>query len=441
MEFINGSTESVYTNINSINSFIDKKVKVKGIVHKIRNMSGFAFVILRTERDLIQCVYSPDQAMFSMENIKEGDAVVFEGVVIRDDRSKIGYEIKILNAEKKSSSVEEFPVTINQKLLNLPIDTNLAYRPLTLRHPMERAIFKIQEGIVRGFRDFLRGKSFTEIHTPKIVASGAEGGANIFELDYFGKRAYLAQSPQFYKQTMVGVFERVFEVAPVFRAEKHGTTRHLNEYISLDFEMGFIDDFRDIMEMETAMLQHIFRILNEEYIQELKIFNVQLPQVESIPTVSFYEAKRILFDRYKVVDSDCEDLSPEDERLLGNFVKEEYGSDFIFVTHFPSTKRPFYTMDDKENENQTLSFDLLFKGVEITTGGQRIHNYEEQVAKMVRKGLNVEDFESYLMIHKFGIPPHGGLGLGLERLTMNILNLKNVRLASLFPRDINRLIP
>jgi len=282
---------------------------------------------------------------------------------------------------------------------------------------------------------------FTEIHSPKIVAEGAEGGANIFKLDYFGKQAYLAQSPQFYKQMMVGVFERVFEIAPVFRAEKHDTARHLNEYTGVDFEMGFIESFEEIMQMETAMLRYIMTFLQEQYEQELALLKVQLPEIRSIPAVKFSEAKEMVAKEYHREIKDRHDFEPEEEKLLCELIKKQTGSEFVFVTHYPSKKRPFYAKESVENCELTESFDLLFRGLEITTGGQRIHSYKEQVAKMERLGMNLSLFESYLMMHKYGMPPHGGLGLGLERFTSKLLGQENVRRATLFPRDTGRLEP
>ena len=251
----------------------------------------------------------------------------------------------------------------------------------------------------------------------------------------------MTQSPQFYKQMMVGVFERVFEVAPVFRAEKHNTTRHLNEYISMDMEMGYIDSFTDLMQAETAFLQRMVRLLETEYADDLKRLGVELPRVDEIPTVRFDEAKRLVSEAYDRPIRDPYDLEPEEEHNIGRYFKEKYGADFVFVTHYPSKKRPFYAMDDPEDPKYTLSFDLLFRGLEVTTGGQRIHDYDQQVQKMLDRGMHPEEFESYLMIHKHGMPPHGGLGIGLERLTAQLCGLDNVRYASLFPRDLHRMEP
>jgi nondiscriminating aspartyl-tRNA synthetase len=416
-------------------------VAIHGMIHNLRDMGDFCFVILRKKDGLVQCVYDCDGKDDIAGKIKEGCAVEITGRVQFDDRAPNGFEVHIEKVNVMSVPHEPMPVNINKKKLGVSLDTNLSLRPITLRNLYQRALFKMQEGVVRGFREYLRIQGFTEIRSPKIVASGAEGGANIFKLDYFGQKAYLAQSPQFYKQTMVGVYERVMEVGPVFRAEKHNTTRHLNEYTSMDFEMGFIDSFGDIMDMETGMLRYMFDLLKNEYSKQLELLGVELPEIKAIPQVRFAEAKVLVSEKYGKKIKDPYDLTPEEEQLIGQLFKEEYDSDFVFVTHYPSKKRPFYAMDDPEDNRYTLSFDLLFRGMEITTGGQRIHDYQEQVNKMISKNMNPEDFSSYLMIHKYGIPPHGGLGIGLERLCMKIIGENNVRFTTMFPRDMTRLEP
>jgi nondiscriminating aspartyl-tRNA synthetase len=420
---------------------IGNQVRLCGSIYKIRNMSGFAFVILRTKRMMVQCIYSKDFSEFALEELKEEACVIITGEVIAEERSRSGYELRLLKVQILSTPSEELPVVINNKTLEVSLETLLDYRPITLRNEKERAIFKLQEGICRGFREFLTSEQFTEIHSPKIVYAGAEGGANIFELDYFGGKAFLAQSPQFYKQMMVGVYERVFEIAPVYRAEKHDTSRHLNEYISVDFEMGYLESFTELMQMETRMLTHTLQFLKENYKQELELLKVSIPNATEIPAIRFHEAKQIISEEYKRKIKDMEDFEPEEEKLLYELIRKKTGSEFVFVTHYPTKKRPFYAMEDQENPDVTLSFDLLFRGLEITTGGQRIHNYEEQIRKMQARGMNTEAFESYLMLHKYSIPPHGGLGLGLERFTSRLLEQSNVRYSSLFPRDLKRLIP
>ncbi len=445
MDKINGVMTSDYVSFSEFKNYDGQVVRIRGYVHRIREMTGFSFVIIRTDKDLIQCVYAPEFSSYRWdEKITEETCVIVTGKVVssKDAKGNDRYELQIHDVEILSSPAELLPIVINKKQLdNIQLNTILDLRPVSLRNPKERSIFKLQEGIQRGFREYLTKQGFTEIHSPKINFAGAEGGTNVFKLDYFGKQVYLAQSPQLYKQALVGVFERVFEIAPVFRAEHHDTSRHLNEYISMDFEMGFIKDFTDIMNMETGALKYIMNLLKTEYANEVELLHANIPEIDSIPSIKFMEAKEIIMKKFKYQPSDMKDFDPQEEELLGKYAKKELGSDFIFITHYPSRKRPFYTMDDPSDPEYTLSFDLLFRGLEITSGGQRIHDYNEQVAKMVKCGMNPEEFETYLMLHKYGAPPHGGLGLGLERLTMHLLGFKNVREATMFPRDINRVTP
>ncbi len=438
---IAGTTGQPPLTSEEIGQYAGGTVRIRGSIYKIRKMSDFAFVLLRTPREVLQCVYEPVYAAFDLEMLKEESCVILTAEVIPEERSKTGYDLRLKEAEILSVPYEESPIVINQKLVGTSLENLLNYRPVTLRNNSQRAIFKFQEGVVNAFRTFLIAERFTEIHTPKIVQAGAEGGANIFKLDYFGRQAYLAQSPQFYKQMMVGVFERVFEIGPVFRAEKHDTKRHLNEYTGVDFEMGYIESDTDIMEMETKMLRYTVEYLKEHCEKECSLLQVKLPVIVDIPAIPFEEAKTLIADTYKRHAHEAKDFEPEEERLLCELVQKETGSEFVFVTHYPGEKRPFYAMDNRQNPNVTDSFDLLFRGLEITTGGQRIHDYREQIAKMKRFGLDPAQFESYLMLHKYGVPPHGGLGIGLERFTSRLLMLDNVRYASLFPRDINRVTP
>jgi nondiscriminating aspartyl-tRNA synthetase len=416
-------------------------VRIHGMVHVHRDMGDFAFIIVRLSDGLIQCVVDQSTRLEGASDLRDEYAIRAEGLLFAEPRAPGGYELRLSEVTVLSKPHSPRPVHLGKKISHMSLEANLALRPITLRHQRQRAVFRLQEGLGRGFRDYLHAQGFTEVRTPKIVSAGAEGGSNIFRLDYFGRKAFLAQSPQFYKQMMVGVFERVFEVAPVFRAEKHSTARHLNEYTSMDFEMGFIDSFEDIMAMETGMLQYAFDLLKRDYAAELQLLGVVLPSADSIPQVRFDIAKQRVAERYNRRIKDPYDLEPEEERLIGELYKEETGSDLVFVTHYPSKKRPFYAKDDPADTRFTLSFDLLFRGLEITTGGQRIHDYEDQVAKMVDRGMNPDDFETYLMIHKYGMPPHGGLGIGLERLLMMLIGETNVRNTVLFPRDLSRLDP
>lgn len=417
------------------------EVKLEGAVHIIRDMGEVAFVILRKSEGLVQCVYEEGSVDFPLKDLKEESAVAVTGTVKKEDRAPGGVEVRLQTITVLSEPTEPMPLAVNKWKMNTSLEAMLNMRPIALRNVRERAKFRIQEGVVRAFRDFLHSQGFTEIHTPKIGAKGAEGGANIFKLEYFHRPAVLAQSPQFYKQMLVGVFDRVFEVGPVFRAEKHNTKRHLNEYTSLDFEMGYIDGFEDIMAMETGFLQYTMKLLERDYAKELKMLGVTLPNVEQIPAVRFDEAKQKVAEKYHRQIRNPYDLEPEEEALIGQYYKEECGADFVFVTHYPSKKRPFYAMDDPADPTYTLSFDLLYHGLEITTGGQRIHDYQMLLDKIEKRGMTTEGMEQYLAVFKYGMPPHGGLGIGLERLTMKLVGEDNVRETTLFPRDLSRLEP
>lgn len=413
----------------------NRAVTLHGMVHALRDLGGVTFLTLRTREGLVQCV-CPRRP----EGVREECAVSVSGVLRPEPRAPGGAELAETRFTVLSRPAAPPPVPLSKKS-SVSLDTELSLRPVTLRAPRARAVFRIQAAICRAFREFLQEEGFTEIHTPKLGRAGAEGGSSQFRVDYFGRKAVLAQSPQLYKQVMVGVFERVYEIGPVFRAEKHATQRHLNEYTSLDLEMGFLRSFTDLMALEQGFLRRLVALLRQEYAGELALLGAELPDAEHIPAVRFDEAKRLAAEAYGYAIREPYDLEPEEEQHIGRYAKEVWGSDFVFVTHYPGRKRPFYTMDDPEDPRYTLSFDLLFRGMEITTGGQRIHNYGQQVEKLKARGMEPEDFSGYLLFHKHGAPPHGGLGIGLERLTMQLCGLDNIRRASLFPRDRTRLEP
>lgn len=443
MEFIKGLKQK---NVLTLQQLIEQKpmdqtVRVEGAIHTIRDMGDISFVVLRSRDGLLQTVLE-NGAMESLPMVlREEMTVIAEGMIREETRAPYGFELRLQQIEILSIPEEIMPLPVAKWKMNASLEARLNVRSLSLRNIRERARFKLQEGIVRGFRGYLISQGFTEIHTPKLGAKGAEGGSNMFKLQYFHQPAVLAQSPQFYKQMMVGVFDRVFEVGPVFRAEKHNTKRHLNEYTGLDFEMGYIQDFTEIMAMETAFLQYTMKLLKEDYAKELEILEIELPEVTQIPMVSFEKAKKLASTKYGRQMKAPYDLEPEEEQLIGKYFKEEYGADFVFITHYPSKKRPFYAMDDPEDQRYTLSFDLLFRGMEITTGGQRIHQYKELIQKIQERGMEEEGMKQYLRTFQHGMPPHGGLGIGLERLTMQLIGEENVREVSLFPRDMHRLEP
>ena len=330
MEFMTGKTEKKTVLISDILSgeYEGKEVLLNGAVHKIRDMGEVAFVVLRTREGLVQTVYEEGTTTPELKELCEEAAVTVKGTVALEERAPQGFEIRAVSFEILSKPVEPMPIAINKWKMNTSLETKLDLRPLSLRNVKERAKFRVQEGIVRGFRDYLHSQGFTEIHSPKIGARGAEGGANLFRLEYFHKHAVLAQSPQFYKQMMVGVFDRVFEAAPVFRAEKHNTKRHLNEYTSLDFEMGYIDSFEDIMEMETGFLQYTMKLLETEYAKELKMLGVTLPKVDEIPQVRFDKAKELVAEKYNRKIRNPFDLEPEEESLIGQYFQRRNGCRF-----------------------------------------------------------------------------------------------------------------
>lgn len=431
---------NVYTSPEELANHIGETIVLRGAVHKIRHMRGFAFVLLRGDREITQCVYG-EGARFPLDALQEECCVALTGNVAEEPRSRTGYEIHIVDVDILSRPAAPMPIVINNRELPATLEHLLDYRPLTLRNAEERAIFKAQEGIARGFRAYCEREGMTEIHTPKLVRSGAEGGASMFELDYFGQTACLAQSPQLYKQMMAGVFGRVFEIGPVFRAENHDTSWHLNEYTSMDCELAYVGSLQELMMFQQRMMEHIMAELYGKYAPELEVLGAALPEVKEIPSLSFTDAKELLKIRYGFHPADMLDFEREEERLLGEHARREWESDFLFVTGYPSAKRPFYTRDKEDDPAFTESYDLLFRGVEITTGGLRIHDYEHQLGKIRSRGMDVEEFAPYLMIHKHGMPPHGGLGIGLERLTARLLGLDNLRRAALFPRDRGRLSP
>ena len=424
--------------ISELNGLIDEKVCVQGWVYKIRRLKFITFVIIRDRTGLVQCIV--DNNKFDISEIAIESVVSIIGKVKESNNKLNPFEVEVEGIEVISKVKDELPIEVNKENLEVNLDTMLNNRILSLRHPKINAIFKVQNLIVNLFREFLNKEGFTEINTPKLVKEGAEGGTEVFEVKYFEEKAYLAQSPQFYKQMMVASgFERVFEVGHAYRAEEHNTNRHLNEYISMDLEMGFIEDESDIMDLEENLLKYIIETLKISGKEYLELLQVELPAINNkIPRIKFEEAINILKENYNKNDLEG-DLDPEAEKLLCKYVKENLNSDFVFLTNYPRKKIPMYTMP--LGEEGMHSFDLLFKGIEITTGGQRIHDYKMLVENMKCKGLNPNNYDNYLEIFKYGMPRHGGLAIGLERITAKLLGLENVREATLITRDRKRLIP
>lgn len=424
--------------INKLNNYIGEKAKIEGWVHRVRCLKTITFLILRDRTGLVQCII--DNNLIDIASIKLESVISIVGEVKESNNKLNNFEIEVNSLDIISSCNNELPIEINKEELNINLDTMLNNRVLSLRHEKINSIFKVQNIIVGGFREYLISEGFTEIFTPKLVAEGAEGGSEIFEVKYFENKAYLAQSPQFYKQMMVAAgFESVFEIGHVYRAEQHSTNRHLNEYISMDIEFGFINNEEDIMELEENLLKFIIGKIENEGKKYLELLDIELPKIiDNIPRMKFSEALDILSREYNKTDLDG-DLDPEAEKLICEYAKEKLGCEFIFLTHYPRRKRPMYTM--AYGETETRSFDLLFRGIEITTGGQRIHEYNMLIDNIKYKGLKPENYESYTEVFKYGVPKHGGLAIGLERITSKLLGLENVREATLITRDRNRLTP
>lgn len=416
----------------------EQTLLLRGWIHKIHDLGKITFIHLRDKTGIIQLV---------LDNGLEADlklemCIEVQGEKIHNEKAPEGIEVLVSNIEVLGKAYyDTLPFEISNYKMKASLETQLDYRTLSLRRPKLRAVFKIQEEIVEAFRLYLRAQRFSEIHTPKIISSSTEGGSEMFTVKYFDRRAFLAQSPQFYKQMMVGAgFERVFEIGHAYRAELHNTWRHLNEYVSLDVEMGFIKDEFDLIKLEEGFIKFLFDHLRKTCSKELEFHNVTPPEISEIPKIPLKDVQELLLEKYNK-RSPVGNIDAEGEVLLSKYIKETFNSDFVFLTKYPISKRPMYTMPDGDLEGATKSFDLIYKGLEITTGGQRIHDYEMLKENVIKFGLVPEDFSFYLESFKYGMPPHGGFAIGLERLTMKILELENIREATLLPRDMKRLEP
>jgi nondiscriminating aspartyl-tRNA synthetase len=421
---------------------VGQQVRLKGWLHRLRKLGEVNFLVLRDRAGIAQCVLGPSD-LAPLHGLLVETVVDVVGTVVEAAQAPGGFELHHVTVEVISPVHDATLFALYKNTIRATLPTFLDHAVVGHRAPDRRAVLKLASGVMAGFRETLRARDFTEIQTPKLVASATESGANVFGVEYFGRNAYLAQSPQFYKQIMVGVFERVFEVGPVFRAEPHSTTRHVNEYVSLDVEFGFIRDHFDVMALLTEVIRGILGHLQQHYAAELKLLEVEMPMLpDSIPWIHFPKAQQMLHDQFGVTDALGEpDLAPEHERLLGQWAKSEHHSDFLFVAGYPMVKRPFYTHPDPADTRYSNSFDLLFRGTELVTGGQRLHLYKDYIEAARRFNYPLEPFETYFETFKFGMPPHGGFAIGLERFVMQLLCLDNIRLATLFPRDIHRLTP
>lgn len=411
-----------------------QRTRIEGWVHRRRRLSSVTFLIIRDRSGLTQVVVTDPEVREQVDGLGEETVVRVEGLPTPNPKAPRGVELTEPKITNLSAVAATPPVELWRPTLEATLPTLLDHAPVVWRHPAQQAVWRVAAASLRGFRQALDARSFTEIQTPKLVGGSTESGANVFEVDYFGDTAYLAQSPQFYKQMMVGVFERVYETGPVFRAEPHDTVRHLAEYVSLDAEFGFIADHRDVL----AVLRDVLAGMVQALVETANIpEELLLPEVPAeIPVIHFSEALRLVG-----APEDEPDLAPEHERRLGEWAQQEHGSDFLAVEGYPMAKRPFYTHPQPGDERWSNSFDLLFRGLELVTGGQRLHEYADYERALAAQGESTEAYASYLQAFRHGMPPHGGFAIGLERWVARLLEVDNIRRTTLFPRDLHRLTP
>jgi nondiscriminating aspartyl-tRNA synthetase len=420
-----------------LSQHVGELVTISGWLHRKRELKSLTFAIIRDRSGLAQVVFTREQPDFPEETVLR-----VTGLVKASDQAPGGAELTAPEVTALSEPAEPPPFDLYRPTLTAALPTILDHAPTTLRHPALKAGLQIAAASEAGFRAALETRGFTEIHTPKIVQSATESGANVFALDYFGRPAFLAQSPQFYKQAMVGVFERVFETGPVFRAEPHDTARHLAQYTSLDAEFGFITDHFDVMAMLRDTIAGMVDAIADRAGASVDLLGIALPAVpEEIPHLHFAEAQELIASKADWDPRGEPDLSPADERWLCEWAEREHGSEFLFVPGFPTVKRPFYTHPDESRPGYTRSFDLLFRGLELVTGGQRLHRYGDYLAALAARGEDPAPYAGYLQVFSHGMPPHGGFAIGLERWTARLTGAANVRQVTAFPRDLHRLAP
>jgi nondiscriminating aspartyl-tRNA synthetase len=415
-------------------------VLLQGWLHHQRRLARVAFLLVRDRTGVAQVVVDDGVLRAAVDGLLPETVVEVVGTVVASAAAPGGVEVRATSVEVLAAPAAPPPFELRRPEIPAALPTILDHAAVALRHPRHRDAFTIAAASVHGFRRTLDGLGFTEIHTPKIVGTATETGANVFGLDYFGRPAFLAQSPQLYKQTMVGVFERVYETGPVFRAEPHDTVRHLAQYTSLDAELGFIEDHRDVMGVLREVLAGMVAAVATRAGEAVARLGLTLPEVPAaIPVVHFTDAQVLLEELLGEAVVGEPDLAPAHERRLGEWALAEHGSDLLFVEGYPMAKRPFYTAPDPDRPGSSNSFDLLFRGIELVTGGQRLHRHEDYVA--VLDGAQQEVLDGYLQAFRYGMPRHGGFAIGLERWVARVVGAANVRETTLFPRDLHRLTP
>ncbi len=412
-------------------------VTVQGWVHRRRTLATVTFVVVRDRSGLAQVVVKDPATVDQVTAYGEETVVEVTGTVSANPSAPGGVEVVDATFEPLTEPSATPPVELWRPTLNAGLPTLLDHAAVTLRHRTRQAAWQIAAASLRGFRETLDAQEFTEVHSPKLVASATESGATVFGVDYFGRPAYLAQSPQFYKQVLVGVFERVYEVGPVFRAEPHDTVRHLAEYVSLDVELGFVRDHHDVIAVLREVVAGMVSAVHEHAAEAVELLGADVPVVpEKLPVLHFREALEIAG-----APADEPDLNPAHERAIGEWGRREHGSDLVVVEGYPTASRAFYSHPDPEDPHWSRSFDLIFRGVELVSGAQRLHRYDDYVAALAARDYPLEAYASYVDAFRFGVPPHGGFAIGLERWVSRLTGAANVREVSLFPRDLHRLTP
>jgi nondiscriminating aspartyl-tRNA synthetase len=428
---------SVRVLAHELSDQVGSTVLVQGWLHRRRRLASVHFAIIRDRTGLVQTVVKDPATRALLDGLGEETVLAVRGRCVASSQAPGGVEVVEATIEPLGEPSATPPAELWRPELTVTLPTLLDHAAVTWRHPRRQAVWQLAAASMRGYRDAMTAAGCTEIQTPKIVGSSTESGADVFSLDYFGRPAYLAQSPQFYKQALVGVFERVFEVGPVFRAEPHDTVRHLAEYVSLDAEIGFVRDQRDVLTFLRGALAGMADEVRSSAAAAVALLGVEVPVVpDEIPLIHFRDALARVG-----ADPEEPDLAPEHERQLGAWARDAHGSDFLAVEGYPMTKRPFYTAPDPDEPRWSRSFDLLFRGIELVTGGQRLHRHGDYIAALEARGEPLEPYAAYIDTFRFGVPPHGGFAIGLERWTARLLGAENIREVTLFPRDLHRLAP
>ncbi|MEI7604427.1 MAG: aspartate--tRNA(Asn) ligase [bacterium] len=434
---------------SDISSKIGEKVKLQGWLYQLRELGTINFLVIRDRKGLAQAIIENPDEIEKLRGMQAETVLEIEGMVVEEKRASNGAElhdvtVTILNAVKETP-----PVVINKKELDLNLDTLLDYRPLTMRNIKQQAIFRIHGAVQQAYREYMLSQDVVEFFPPTLLTGSSEGGSELFTVEYFEGTAKLSQSAQLYKQICIGVYERVFGIAKCFRAEKYGTSRHLTEATQYEFEMAFVKDIDDILYFLQETIRSMVNKVKNNYAKDLATLGVELMEVpEKIPTITMEKAQLIVYEESKgALDDRAEpDMSPEGERLIAQWARREQKSNYVFITHYPRKKRAFYSMPDPDNKELTLSYDCIAvsgdkDGFEIASGAIRINDYDMLVQSAIDKGLDPATIQDYLNIFKYGMPRHGGFGMGVERFTQGLLGFHNVREVTMFPRDVNRLRP